>query len=431
MNIKTSTYGGMSHLLSEGFSPVSLNPPRSDWESGSSERVQAAFNIQLAYTARLHEAASLGDISAKRNVQDLLLGRKEFIGNRKAYRVLQEAYVHSTKDFVNMTAAVANRRLFSLWNRGNEATCWRDYVHVADDRDHCDEMGALSVVPVEAGSTSGNPLVEGGTFTYWRFGERLKGKYCVHMYADGFAWTWKLSKCDKYGGLSDILPFMIRIQRERKETFAAQLHTDKKGPHPAVYNLTYKNVLPGNPRFSLKALKAAFRYMAKQEDDDGELIDVDGREWQLVVGSYDLKEEVMEILDTKEIRVTGQDDQGNNVEEIRKPKIPEVTVCYNRRIRKVATASHPNGGTYADHSWWLVPAPIEGDKNAFEMSHLRGFRAPRLFRKLGNTAAINGRMPIQELGDFDTMDQLMKAVQSYGGGAMYPEWTFASNGTGQ
>lgn len=423
----TKAYGGMNALLSEGFLPT-RELSASTWNRPLSEEVEAAWTLQLDYVARLLEAVSRGNIDANRERQNYLLGRSEFQGHSRAHAILQEAHVHSTADFVNLTAAVANRRLVSLWNQRRDRSNWPNYVYVAPDRESCDEMGTISVYPVSSGTTSGQPLSEGGTFTYWRFGERIRGKYGVHIYADAFAWTWKLAMCDKYGGLGEVLPWLVRKQFERKEMFATQLHVGEQGPHSAVYNQQYNNILPDNPALSFSALEAAFPYIAKQKDDEGELIDVGGRQWVLVVGSYLLKQQIEMVLGMSQLRIAGINNQGSPITQITTSPLPNLTVVYNQFIQKVATALHPLGGTYADHSWFLFPSPTAGDKNPLEIAHLQGYRDSRLFRKAGNTATLGGSV-IQGLGDFHTMDQEVKAVQSYGGGVMWPEWTFASNGT--
>lgn len=421
------TYGGMSSLLSEGFSQV--QELSGSWGQPLSEQIEAAWTLQVDYVARLLEAVSMGNRRAIREREDYLLGNRRFQGNTRAQELLQEAHVHSTSDFINLTAAVANRRLVSLYNQRSKKSHFNLYVQMMPDRATCDEMGTISIFPVASGSQSGNPLLEGGSFTYWRFTESLRGKYGVTLHADAFAWTWKLAMCDKYGGLSDVLPWLVRIQNERKEMLITQSYVGKKGPHPDVYNAKFNNLIPGNPRIGYAVFKIIFSYISLQVDSDKELITARSRTWVLVVGSDLLAEYAKGLLAAYEVRLKEKNEKNEEVELITKVTLPKLEVVYNQYIRNVATEPHPRGGIYADHMWALFPKPETGEKNPIELAHLQGFRQSRLFRKAGNTATLGGEI-IPGLGDFHTMDQETKAVQSYGVGVMWPEWTFASDGTG-
>lgn len=437
MQFTTSSYTNLSDLLNEGFAPVQPISLEASWGRPLSGEITAAYTLQMEYAARLMESVARGDIEAIRERQDYLLHRRPFVGYRDAQQVLREAHVHTTDDFVNLTASLANHRLLTLWKEKRDEEVWKAYVFIEEeDRTDFQEHGVLTFEPYRSGSTHGQPLAEGGTFTRWLFKERKRGKFAVHIFADGFVWSYKLQISDKYGGLASALPSMVNIQLESKSMFMTQLHVGESGPHPSVYNKEYNNIVPGNPPLSLASLEKGFAHAAEQKDVDGQPIKVDRRKWVLVVGSYALKQRADKIVNAgiaaNTIKLTTEDSDGQTIQlETKTPSIPEVEVVWNANIRSIATMKHPKGGTYADHSWSLFPKPKAGSKNPLVAGHLTGFRrSPQLYRKVSNTARLNGRI-LQQMGSFDTMNQEVKSVQAFGGGFVDPEWTFASNGTGK
>lgn len=381
----------------------------------SGPRASRAFKQTVAYKRRLREALNFwqamlaGDSNALwRHRDGVAIGIREAMG---------------TSDFPLLTGDILDRSLLGRYQE-HPAT-WRNYIGYRTVRDFR-QVRELQVDGLEGRLYPGNLTAEAEEPDEGALSE-TGYLWNVDVYQRAAGLNWRLIVNDDLDAFTDIPVRFARAARRTQEFFAANLLADANGPHASFFTAGNANILnttnlPGavddNPPISTAALQNAITLLNMMTDADGEPIMFSS--YELVVPTA-LGITANNIIQTMEYRVT--DSNGNVIQLVSGNGLgANIRVSENPYLSIISTT---NGTT----AWYLIATPAQGARPAFRMGSLRGYEEPGLYRKAGNTERVGGGV-VQELGDFNTNEQMFKVMLILGGRQMDPKSAVASNGSG-
>lgn len=404
------------------------------WGKSVPKALKQAYDIHLYFVKQLIESASNGDKYAMRTVEDLTDGTitlKQVIENydgnsgvtTKAYNMLKESFLHTTATFSNAVASCINLTLIEAWDMCT--SCWDSYILQETDRNTCEPSGTIEISAVKKGVRNNKQIIEGGvTHSRWQFGENVTGEYCVSLYGDSVEWTWRLEECTKFNLLSAFLSRLTEAHNEGKILYLLSLYAGTNGFNPAVFNVGNDNIVPNNPVPDSDSINAAINLIQHKTDNQGRPI-CDGRGFVFVTFNRQIGNQILELLSTVETRKI---EASGDVKILRGNGIySDIEVCVEDYGRLLATANGLGGLPYWRTAWFLFTKPQRGKRNAIEMAHYKGFKTPKLFKRMANTSSVTGT-PIPNHGDFDTMNREVKIMSGYGGQVQYSQLMAGSLG---
>lgn len=376
---------------------------RDDPEYRTSVSTFRRNNRQNARFSRaVHEAARL--------IDDVRAGRRSDF-------VLREAM--TTSDFPLLFGDVIDRVM--LGNYAEWQPTWQNIVRPGTARD----FRATKRLYITGGEAVLAQVKEQEEYPGASLGE---GQYTVSVkkYGRRMPFSWEAILNDDMDALADVPARFARAARRSEERFVATLYAGASGPLAAVYSVGNKNIVTGNPVFSITALQTAMTVLSRQVDADGEPITIEMIE--LVVPPA-LEIPALNVLNAVQVEI-GLVGQGLDAAAVTENRLIVANWMKSRLRLSVnpylpSIASSANGDT----SWYLFASPRAG-RPAIEFVRLRGFEQPQLFMKSPNAVRVGGGAVNPLEGDFDTDSIDYKVRHVFGGGIIDPKMTVASNGSG-
>ncbi len=349
------------------------------------------------YMAKLAEAAKL--------VSDVVSGR------RPAY-LLREAL--STSDFPNLFGDILDRQLLAAYQEAPQT--YRNYTHIASVADfrtvkRFKVYGADAVLPA---------VGQQEQYKSDTFNDASPYTYAVGKYGRVIPLAWETLLNDDLGAFSDIPARFGRAARRSEEKFATQLFAGSTGPLAGVYSAGNKNLVTSNPVLAISALQTAMTILAAQVDEQGEPILIESVE--LVVPPA-LEITALNILNAVQLWQDSNNAAGT-------PNSRLITTNWMKnRVRLDVNYYLPIVDTTHGATAWYLFANADNGRPAQEMGFLRGHEGPEVFMKSPNIVNIGAQVDPMN-GDFDTDSIQYKVRHVFGGAAMDPKMTVASNGSG-
>ena len=347
------------------------------------------------YPQKLSEAARL--------IADVYTGRKPTY-------ILREAM--TTSDFPLLFGDILDRQLLANYREWPQV--WSAYCRRATVSDFRSvkrfAMSGAEAVLEGVDEQAEYPMSSMGETRY---------TYAVHKYGRRVPFSWETLINDDLGAFQDVPARLARAARRSEEKFATQLHVDANGPHASVYTGGNGNIVTGNPALSIAGLQTAMTVLSAMRDSDGEPVMIDAVVLEVppaleitaqnILNAITISVEVNAAPGTAQQNIVAQNWMRGRVSLIVNPYIPIV-------------ASVADGNT----CWFLHAAPNSG-RPAFEMGFLRGHTEPEIFMKSPNATRVGGGMNPTD-GDFDTDSVEYKVRHVFGGVAIDPKMTVASEG---
>lgn len=243
--------------------------------------------------------------------------------------------------------------------------------------------------------------------------------YAVKKYSLGAKLSFELIMNDDLDAIETIPSRLARGGARSINRFVTDLYVDASGPDATFFSAGNVNRLTGNPALSVTALATAYGMLRGMKDSQGEPIMV---EQAVLVVPPALEVVARNIVNATEIRMTNAGGASGQEIAVGNWLAGQLTIAVDPYIPIIATTANANT------SWFLFSSPNVG-RPAIEVGFLRGYEQPRLFQKIGNTAALGGSL-VQEMGDFSTMSAEFKGVVAFGGTLLDPKAAVASNGSG-
>jgi hypothetical protein len=246
--------------------------------------------------------------------------------------------------------------------------------------------------------------------------------------------NWRAFVNDDLGIFQDVAQRLAMSMRMSLAKFITSFYIDANGPNATLYKAGYNNQITvangasvNNPPLGAQGLMDAYKVLAKQTDSAGNPILVTGRLklWygpSLVAVANNLRKTI-----DLQVSVEGgsQNAQGFPTQFLRTNPdwlMDNMDLVLDPWIPIVCTAS----GT-RNTAWCLTVDPNTVERPATELGLLQGFETAQLFSKVPNTQRMGGGVDAM-MGDFNSLDQDIKAMQVFGGTNIDGRTTVASTG---
>lgn len=332
-------------------------------------------------------------------------------GSRYGFLRFQEAM--GTADFPLIMGDVLQRQALGYYQEAPYT--WRNYCRrgVVPDFRAVKRFAADGAEGVLMGVSEKNPYKPAVL-------SETSYSYSVSKYGRTLNWSWEAWINDDLGLLGASSPDRLgKAARRSEEKFATGLFVGTTGPLSTLYTSGNKNIVTSNPALSISALQTAMQILGAMVDADGEPIAIETVE--LVVPPA-LEITAMNILNATELWLTAGGGASGYEVHVTNWMRQRTRLSVNYYIPIVASSS--NGST----SWFLFASAAAG-RPALEMGFLQGHETPELFQKIGDQQRIGGGVnPLD--GDFDRDVVSFKVRHVFGGTALDPKATVASNGSG-
>ena len=374
----------------------------------------------------LHEARVA---SAAELIADMLLGRapswalKEAIrpSHQSTARAIESNYpglfrlqeTYTVSDFPNLMGDVLDRMLLDRFREFPQG--WRRYIRVSRPLNDFRTVRRLALNGAEGQYSK---VADSEGFDYSTTLAEENYTYAPDLYALGVRLSFRSIMNDDLDAFDMIPDRLGRGGRRTVARAATELLYDASGPDATLFSSGNSNLLSGNPDFAIDSLGAAFEKLLGFTDDDSEPILVEG-----VVLEYPpaLHVTVQNLLNQLSVDLTAEGGVSGQTVRVNNWIVRDLEAVLNPYIPIVCSTS--NGNT----SWALHSRPTSGRPIA-EIGFLRGFEEPQLYRKAPNSQRVSGGLD-EMVGDFETMDQIYKGVIAFGGSALEPQASVASNGS--
>lgn len=351
-----------------------------------------------------------GDNYQKKFNEALKLVSGVFSG-KKSPRLLHEAM--TTSDFPNLFGDILDRQL--LANYKTQSMPYRNYVKVSTVRD----FRTVERYTVSGADNVLSEVKEQGEYPESSMSDNAY-TYSVKKYGRRIPFSWEAMINDDLDALKDVPMRFARAAARSEQKFATELYTDSSGPHGSVYTSGNNNIVTSNPELSISALQTAMEVLATQTDANGEPIFIEAL--HLVVPPA-LEMTANNILNSTQLELNENGGASNSTLITANWVRNRLTLHVDPYIPIVASSS--NGST----SWFLFADPGSG-RPAYEMGFLRGHEQPEIFVKSPNARRPGGGEVDIMAGDFDTDSIQYKIRHVFGGTALDPKMTVASDGSG-
>jgi Mu-like prophage major head subunit gpT len=260
--------------------------------------------------------------------------------------------------------------------------------------------------------------------------------YAPVQYEKGYAITWQSLVNDDLNALDEIPGLIAEGGRRTQDFIATAFYAEAAGPKTTIYNAGNRNLVNttngaavNNAPLTLESLEDAWMIMRNQRDPvNNQPIIITAA---VLVVPPALEMTARHILfgqqvtfggsgqtargGTAGVSISGDNPLRNSVRLVVNPYLPYVTTTAN----------------VGNTAWYLFADPDQG-RPAIELSFLRSFDTPQLYRKKSDMEAVGGGGggPDYMMGDFESGAIYYKAVQVMGGNVVDPKATVASFGTG-
>jgi hypothetical protein len=246
--------------------------------------------------------------------------------------------------------------------------------------------------------------------------------------------NWRAFVNDDLGIFKDVAKRLAMSMRMSLAKFITTFYTDSNGPNATLYKAGYNNIINqangasvNNPPLGAQGLMDAMKVLARQKDSAGNPILVTGRLklWfgpSLIAVANNLQKSIdlqvaveggsqnAQGFPTQFLR-TNPDWLMSNIDLVLDPWIP--IVCTTTGVQNTM--------------WGLTVDPESVDRPATEIGLLQGFETAQLFSRVPNTQRMGGGVDAM-MGDFNSLDQDIKAMQVWGGTNIDGRTTVASTG---
>lgn len=250
-------------------------------------------------------------------------------------------------------------------------------------------------------------------------GSTQRVTYQPQLYQGMMSVNWRAIINDDLGIFADLTQRLAISGRRSIATFITGLYWNSAGPHPTLFNATFKNQVTtangatsNNPSLGFQGLSDAITVLAKQLDIDGQPIEFDGTLY-LVYGPA-LHTTATSLVQAKQVNLSilggNQNVQG----------FPTARLNADNWIGALCTPLQDkwipvvNTSASKDTGWMLVYDPSSQARPSVEMGFLTGFDTPQIFQEVPNTMRIGGGVD-PSLGNFYTMNQQFKGCLVLGG----------------
>ena len=251
--------------------------------------------------------------------------------------------------------------------------------------------------------------------------------------------NWRAFVNDDLGIFKDVAKRLAMSMRMSLAKYITTFRVNAAGLNPSLYSTganSYNNIIntangasSNNPPLGAQGLMDAMKVLARQRDSAGNPILVTGR-LKLWFGPslIAIANNLQKAIDLQ-VSVEGgtQNAQGfptqflrtnpdwlmSNIDLVLDPWQP--IVCTAAGVQNTA--------------WGLTVDPESVERPATELGLLQGFETAQLFSKVPNTQRMGGGTDAM-MGDFNTLDQDIKAMQVWGGTNIDGRTTVASTGQG-
>ena len=248
--------------------------------------------------------------------------------------------------------------------------------------------------------------------------------------------NWRAFVNDDLGIFADVAKRLAMSIRMSLSQYITTFVVQASGLNTTLYSSGYNNIINtangasvNNPPLGAQGLMDAIKVLSKMKDAAGNPIRVQGRLklWHgpaLTAVANNLRQSI-----DLQVSVEGgsQNAQGfptqflrtnpswfmDKLDPIMMPWIP--IVCTTAGVK--------------DTAWGLTVDPNSVERPATEIGLLQGFETAQLFSKVPNTQRMGGGVDAM-MGDFNTLDQDIKAMQVWGGTNIDGRTTCASSGQG-
>jgi hypothetical protein len=319
----------------------------------------------------------------------------------------------TTSDLPYLLGGVLDRMM--LANYREFPSSWRSFVSIRPGG--LRDFRGVESLYVSGAEEAWNDVPEGAEFNYTNMAEG-KYSYSAKKYGKGFKFSFEAWMNDNFGALLSIPQRLGRGGARTIAKFVTGLYVSSTGPKNTIYTSGNGNIVTSNPTLSVAGLTTALGQMAKFKDPDGTPIVIENL---ILVIPPALEVVANNLMNTLTVELVEKGGTSNQKVIVNNWVIKKFTVVVDPYIPIIDT-------THGDTSWYLFASPSSG-RPAIEMGFVRGFEEPVMYQKLSSSARIGGSVD-QDAGDWATMSQEYKGIVAFGGAAMDPLATMASNGSG-
>lgn len=323
----------------------------------------------------------------------------------------------STSDFSTLFGDIIDRQM--LGNYAEVAQTFRRIMRMSTVRDFR-TVNRFFVNGAEGILDEVKELAE------YKASKLTPGKYTISVkkYGRRMPFSFEAMINDDLQALTDAPARFARAARRSEQKFATAIYVSSTGPNATIYAAGNKNQIivangaaSANPVLGEAGLIDAFTVLSNMRDSDGEPIVIDGA---ILEVPPELEVPALKILNATSIFV-GADSAANRMltDNWLRGKLELVVNPYLSVIN-----------TTSGKTSWYVHAKSNSERPAFEFDFLRGYEQPQLFMKAPDAVRVGGGAVDPMQGSFtdDSLDYKIRHI--FGGGALDPKATVASNGTG-
>lgn len=325
----------------------------------------------------------------------------------------------STSDFPVLFGDVIDRTTLGFY--AELPAVWRNFIRTGTVRD----FRTAKRYSVTGGEGQLLAVKEGAEYQAASLSEASVG-ISVSKFGRRMPFTFEAMINDDFGLLTDTPRRFARSARRTESKFATSLYVGASGPLGTLYTSGNKNIIntsngaaSNNPVLGIAGLQDGLTVLANMKDADGEPIVVEAVE--LVVPPA-LERTALNLLNSAQIIIGA--DSGTYRQVIDNWMRNRLRLSVDPYIPVIASSA--NGNT----SWFLF-ASVASDRPALEIDFLRGYEQPQIFMKSPNAVRVGSAGlidPMQGSYEDDTLDYKIRHI--FGGAAIEPKATVASNGSG-
>lgn len=341
----------------------------------------------------------------------------------------------TTSDFPNLFGDTLNRELLGTYE--SWPLSWPNYVRRGSAKDFrpvrpialdgLDGRWTLADPPAGDRTPEMAPPHEHDDLTETPY------SYSVDVYQRSFQLNWRMLINDDLGAFTNLAPRLAMGAHRAEEFLVTGLYANSTGPLNTLYTTGNHNIINTtngavvtNPPLSIAGLQDAMTVLLRHVNPvTGEPIYIDAVELVIPPALRVIANNILNALTLRMGGYTAGASGGGGTMEQQLETVnwmrQQVRINVNPYLPTVDT-------THGNTAWYLFANPNSG-RPALELGFLRGYETPSLWQKAPDMMRMGGAIDPM-MGSFDSGSIEYKGLAIFGGVAISPLMTVASNGSG-